>query len=96
MLAKALMRPFSTSGNSSADLLDSRERWATAATQATGIVIINQISRFDPPDFAAGKHKAEFIDEFGTPLFERTDLFAPQTLPVVPMDAREPLFVGHF
>src|SRR5262245_61514072 len=63
---------------------------------ATGLVIINEASRFDPPDFTSRQHNAEFIDEFMSPLLEGMDMFGAQTLPIVPMHPREPLLAGQF
>src|SRR5262245_50697654 len=66
------------------------------ALGATGMVIGNEASSFDPPEFTSRYNKAKLVDEFMPPFLERADLFGAQALHIVSMHAREPSLGGDF
>jgi signal transduction histidine kinase len=61
------------------------------ALGATGMVVGNEASRFNPPDLSAGPDKAKFIDDLASPFLERSNMFGVQTLHIVSVHARKPL-----
>ena len=61
------------------------------ALGATGMVVGNEASRFNPPDLSAGPDKAKLIDKFASPFLERSNMFVAQTLHIVSVHARQPL-----
>ena len=61
------------------------------ALGATGMVVCNEASRFNPPDLSAGPDKAKFIDDLASPFLERPNMFGVQTLHIVSVHARKPL-----
>src|SRR4030095_10271637 len=62
----------------------------------TGAVIVNEASRFNPPDFATGSDKAKLVDKLAPPSLERAYVLGAQALHIVSVHTREPLFGANF
>jgi hypothetical protein len=67
-----------------------------ASLGATGTIVGNEASPFNPPDLSAGPDNTKLVDELGAPFLEGTNVFGAQVLPIVSMHARVPLLGGEF
>jgi hypothetical protein len=61
------------------------------ALGATGMVVGNEASCFNPPGLTTGPDKAKLTGEFASPFLERSNMLVAQPLHIVPMHARQPL-----